>query len=413
MLSGFGELFGMAASEKISVALCVLIFFWGLFALVCATTWRAPWLLVPGLALASYGWTFHMGFFNYYLAIGLAFFGVAIGWRGRGWERWLALAISPLIAMAHPFGIFFMFPALAYVLLAERIPSKFQLLLLASGVGIIALARVFLEHRYIIEPPSKPFFFFTGADQFVIFGDRYKIIEYAIIALVNGALLVDWWMDRGKPATQKHQAIPSQLYVLVCAGVFFLPRGVRFPGHPAAISLITERLTTLACATTVCLLGAMTPRKWHFAASFAVAALFFTFLYQDTAVVNNIEGQAEQLVRTLPRDHRVLATIEGLSGYRVSIEHVIDEACIGYCFNYGNYEPGSQVFRVRAEDDNPYVLSSYDDATDTEEGNYVIQPQDLPVSQVFQCDDTGKKLCIRALAAGEENDRTGLSRRDN
>ena len=162
-----------------------------------------------------------------------------------------------------------------------------------------------------------------------------------------------------------------------------------------------------------CILGAMRPRKWHLGVSLAIAALFFTFLYQDTGVINNLESQAENLTSALPPDQRVLATIDGLSGYRVSIEHIIDQACVGYCFNYGNYEPGSEVFRVRATPGNDYVLADYGDATDTEEGNYVVQPDDLPIYQVFQCTDDGKTLCIRPLKAGEENDRTGLSHRDD
>ena len=42
------------------------------------------------------------------------------------------------------------------------------------------------------------------------------------------------------------------------------------------------------------------------------------------------------------------------------IQHMIDRACIGYCFSYGNYEPSSGVFRVRAAPGNPYMLSDYD-----------------------------------------------------
>jgi hypothetical protein len=141
--------------------------------------------------------------------------------------------------------------------------------------------------------------------------------------------------------------------------------------------------------------------------------LFFAYLYQDTGVLNNLELQAEKLTGALPPDQRVLATIERLSGYRVSIEHIIDQACVGHCFNYGNYEPGSEVFRVRATPGNDYVIADYGDAIDTEEGNYVVQPEDLPVYQVYQCTDDGRTLCIRPLQAGEENDRTGLSHQDD
>ena len=61
-------------------------------------------MLTPVIALITYGYTFRMGFFNYYLAIGLSFFALAIFWRGRGWERLLAVAIAPLVLLAHAIG---------------------------------------------------------------------------------------------------------------------------------------------------------------------------------------------------------------------------------------------------------------------------------------------------------------------
>ncbi|HTP86280.1 MAG TPA: hypothetical protein VMJ34_05005, partial [Bryobacteraceae bacterium] len=101
-------------------------------------------------------------------------------------------------------------------------------------------------------------------------------------------------------------------------------------------------------------------------------------------------------------------TILRPAGSRVLIQHILDRACIERCWSYGNYEPSTGLFRVRAMAGNPYVLSSYDDAVDMENGEYTVQAEDLPVYQVYQCDESGTKLCLRALAAGEENDRLGV-----
>ena len=87
-----------------------------------------------------------------------------------------------------------------------------------------------------------------------------------------------------------------------------------------------------------------------------------------------MEAQVVQLVSKLPPNQRVLATIEPFPGSRILNQHIIDRACIGRCFSYGNYEPGSCVFRVRATPGNPYVLDSYELATETEEGDYLVQP---------------------------------------
>ncbi len=72
-----------------------------------------------------------------------------------------------------------------------------------------------------------------------------------------------------------------------------------------------------------------------------------------------MEAQVVQLVKKLAPNQRVLATIEPFPGSRILNQHIIDRACIERCFSYGNYEPGSRVFRVRATPGNPYVLDSY------------------------------------------------------
>ena len=48
-------LVGLPGAEKIVVSACLLIFFWGAFALLAAVTQRAPWSLAPCLAMLAYG----------------------------------------------------------------------------------------------------------------------------------------------------------------------------------------------------------------------------------------------------------------------------------------------------------------------------------------------------------------------
>ncbi len=84
-----------------------------------------------------------------------------------------------------------------------------------------------------------------------------------------------------------------------------------------------------------------------------------------------------------------MGTIPPWAGSRILIQHILDRACIGYCFSYGNYEPSTALFRVRATPGNPYVMSDFDDAADTEEGIYEVQQQDLPAYGIFPCDPGG------------------------
>lgn len=407
LLSGLGSLFGLNAAEKIAVSLSVLVFFWGTFALAGAASRRPPWFITPLIGLFAYGWTFHLGLFNYYLAIGLSFFCLAILWRGNIPEKLAMAPLGLLIAVAHPFGLIWLICASIYIGIAESLPLRYQLLLLITAAAGIAGVHYFFWHHYIIEAEPDPFYRFTGADQLILFGHRYEIIKRAVLAFAVVAVAVDGirrWRETG---VWKAYSIPVQLYVVVELAVFFFPRGVTFPHH-VPIALVTERLTSISAVMGCCVLGVMRPRKWHLVVSFVILAVFASFLYQDTATVNKIEAQAERLVRTLPPNQRVLASIFELDDSRILIQHMIDLACMERCFSYGNYEPGSEVFRVRAMPGNPYVLADYEDATDTEEGTYVVQPEDLPVYQIYQCTETGRDLCVRPLKAGEANNRLGV-----
>ena len=409
LLGGLGHFVSLHTAEKIAVSLAVLIFFWGTFAFVCAATRRAPWLLCPVIAMFSYGYSFEMGFLNFYISLGLASFGIAIFWRGRGWERWIAVALAPLAMLAHPLGFAWLAAASAYVALAEAIPRRYQILLVVAAGVVLFAARYYFWHHDIVQARDDPFYFFNGSDQLLLFGPRYAIPEFALLVFIFCAIAGNFFRRRWGQIRWAEFALPVQLYVIVCLAVILLPDGIRFPYQPSALALLTERLTSVSAALLCCLLGALQPRKWHLLATAAIAATFFTFLFQDTGTINRMEAQVEQLVRTVPRNSRVLATLKPpFPESRILVQHIADRACIAHCFSYGNYEPASAQFRVRANPGNLYAMHSFDSAVNMEDGSYEVQPQDLPAYQVYQCSSDGKQLCIRPLAAGEMNDDLGV-----
>jgi hypothetical protein len=408
VVSGLGKVWSLHAAEKITVSVAVLIFFWGVFAFVSAAGKRAPWFLVPVIAMVTYGYTFHMGFFNYYLSIGIAFWGIAIFWRGNKWERLIPLALAPLILLAHPLGLIWMAGAIAYIGIAEVTPLRYQPFLLLAAAIALVLVHYHLWHHYIVEAQTQPFYFFTGADQLLLFGSRYEIPSVALICFSICALAIDVSARLRQRGLWTQYSIPAQLYVLLLLSAVLLPNGIRLLNQAPALALLSGRLTSVSAVVFCCVLGVMRPRKWHLIVFAAIAVAFFAFLYQDTATINKIEEQAERLERTLPPNQRVLATILPLPGSRISIQHIADRACIGYCFSYGNYEPGSAEFRIHALPGNPYVMSSFDSVPDMEDGTYEVQPEDLPAYQLYQCSSSGKDLCIRPLEAGEENNRLGI-----
>ncbi len=407
LLSGLGAVFGWGAAEKLAVSLAVLVFFWGMFALVSAAARRAPWFLAPLLAVFAYGYTFEEGFFNYYMALGLSFFGVAILWRGRGWERLAALALAPLVVLAHPLGIVWLAGAGAYVAIAEAAPRR-QALLFLAGVASLFAAHYYLWHHFAVDQNEFAVYWLNGGDQLLLFGERYAIPECALAVFAAAAWTMDVIGRRREPGLWRSYAIPLELYILVELAVPLLPTGIYITKHTAEIALLSERLTLVSAALVCCLLGAMRPRKWHLAFALGIAVVFFSFLYRDTGTINKMEAQIERLVAPLPPGQRVLATILPLDNWRVTIQHIVEMACIGHCYSYGNYEPGAGVFRVRALAGNRYVMSSYDDAVSMENGEYTVKAEDLPAYQIYQCSASGEELCMRPLAESEENDRLGV-----
>lgn len=414
LLSGMGGIFGLHAGEKIAVALAVLILFWGAFAIVAAATRRAPWMLLPLLAMVTYGWTFHAGFFNYYLSIGLSFFGVALFWRGNRWERIVALASAPLIYLAHPLGVIWLLGACAYIAVEEKIDRRYQvrlryraLLLMVPGLSLVGV-HFYLTKHFKVSGVQWPVYLINGADQFVLFGRRYMVLYFAVNLFVLVCIAVDI-ANRRRDDLWASYGLALQLYVLTEVGVFSLPNVIQFSSSGGPLGYLVERLSLVSATLLCCLLGAVRPRKWQAMGFAAMAISFFAFLYQDTLLLNRMEKRVEELISTIPRGQRVMETILGDPTWRVKfINHMVDRACIERCFAYGNYEPSSEQFRVRAHPGNPIVMNWVDDMGSMEEGDYEVQEGDLPAYQIYQCGSKLADLCIRALAAEEQIDRLGV-----
>jgi hypothetical protein len=138
----------------------------------------------------------------------------------------------------------------------------------------------------------------------------------------------------------------------------------------------------------------------------ACATIFFSFQYQDTGTLIRMEQQAETLVSTLPYGSRVSYTLELSEPSRVNFRHFVDRVCVGKCFAYSNYEPGSGQFRIRISPTGSSIVSTSSFAMEL--GEYVVRSADLPMAQIYQPDDADlTKLAIRNLSPGEKNGRLG------
>ncbi|HEV2488335.1 MAG TPA: hypothetical protein VGT03_00885 [Candidatus Acidoferrales bacterium] len=411
-LARLGGIFGFVAAEKIVACACVLIFFWGAFALIGAVSRRAPWFLAPALAMVAYGWTFQLGFLNYYLAAGLAFFALAIFWRARGID-WLAgAALALLVLVAHPMVFVWLVAALGYVKLSKELPSWRRWILFAAALGSVYAVRVYILRHFQADTfETSTFYLFNGADQLVTYGARYESLEWVVLnfgCLCMMAGLVRGWKQK---ETRWAFRTPLELWAVLVFAAAMLPENFYLPEYTAPAGLVLMRLTSITAILGLCVLGTVKPRWWHLTGFAVCAAIFFSWTYQDTRGLNNMERQAEKLVSPLPYGTRVTETIWNPEDSRVYfIMHIVDRACVGRCFSFANYEPSSGAFRIRVQPGSPVVTDDQGASDEMERGVYVVRPQDLPMMQIYQCDQADlTKLCIRSLAAGEKNNATGFT----
>jgi hypothetical protein len=440
MLLKLGNLFGLAAAEKISVFVCVLVFFWGTFALISTVAQRPAWFLVPCVAMLAYGWTFNVGFFNYYLSIGLGFFVIAMVWRGvirpasplkqppdpskrseeadvqtpGGWSRWgrellVGIVLAALVFVAHPQGFVWMVGCFGYIVLWRVLLGWWKLALLVAAVALTLAVRVYCARHYEIWMIGDVFGrgIYNGADQIRLYTRAYFALSLAAMLFGILCFLMESWRRQRRQESWSPLRLPFELYAIVVFATYVVPDSLRTPIYSGLIGGLAARLTTISAALGLCVLGLMKPRRWHAIGFTVTAAVFFGLLFRDTGVLNRMEQQIVTLVSTLPPGQRVLATITASPHSKVPfIVHMADRACIAKCFSYENYEPASGQFRVRVQEDSPVASPDVDDRQDMESGEYVVKPEDLPIWQIYQCDAQDMtRLCLRPLAAGEVNGR--------
>ena len=151
------NLFGFAIAQRIVVSLCVLIFFWGVFAFVATACGKRPWALTPCMAMLAYGYCFNMGFFNFYLSLGLACFALALIWErpARSWRG--AAVLLPLIFAAHPLGAVWLCSAAAYRKASQRLQGYWRLgTPIVATCGVLGIFLVFGTGGQVSDRLARP-----------------------------------------------------------------------------------------------------------------------------------------------------------------------------------------------------------------------------------------------------------------
>jgi hypothetical protein len=401
--------FGFVPAEKIAVSLVVLVFFWGAFAFVASVSGRPPWLLTPFLAVLAYGYAFHMGFMNYCLSMGLAFFALASVWQS-GLVNWFVAAIFAALAFfAHPIGLALFIAVALYVLIWRVLPRW------PRGVlPLLAVASFILLHRYFVAHPEREpswrgegIWQLLGQDQMNVYGHCYLVLSW--VALAWGALsvvaaLYDWAFRAQKPSGALRLAM--ELYVVAIAATVYLPENFRTGLYAGWVGLLVSRLTLVTAVFGLLLLASLRLPRWTWRGAAVAAAIFFVFLYRDTGKLGRLEANARSLAQSLAPGTRIVGVANPPEDWRVQfIYHSIDRACIGRCFSFANYEASSLQFRVRALPGNAVVTTSVDQSDDMSSGDYRVQKKDLPLVAIYPCDDADfTKLCALPLREGQKTE---------
>ena len=399
ILSGLFRSLGPQLAQRISVSIAVLIFIWGAFAFASAASGKRAWPVLPCIVMLAYGYVFHMGFFDFYLSLGLCFCGLATAWDPTPKRLALAAPFFVLAFLAHALAFAWGAAFLAYLVAAKYLePERRMQLTLAGLAGLIA-ARVAVSSAWPTRWAADQITLITGADQLRIFDDKYYLLFFALLA-VWAILFLD--LIRNQGASPLHLRLPFQLCILSAAGVLLLPGAIQIPGYRHALVFIAERMSLGAAVCLCALLASAKFGRFQHGSMGAVTAAFFLFLLHDERAFNAFEDRIGQVVASLTPGQRVLLGLDDDSLTRVNaLTHMIDRECIGRCYSYANYEPSTWQFRVRAIASNPYVASDYRDSFMMQNGQYIVKPSDLPLYQVTM-DDSGN-VQLTSLPAGAAN----------
>jgi hypothetical protein len=395
---------GFDLGQKIAACLLVAIFAWGAFVLASVEAGRPVWWLLAPIAILAYGWVFHMGFANFYLALGLSLWTLALVWKTWSSARVAAgAALLALAATAHMLPVAWAAGALVYGRISRSLNDRWRMLLGAAVIASFSILRVILMGRFKSLWAFEQVFSATGADQAWVYGTKYFSI--ALLLLSAWMLLL---FDRVQNEGVRHVLLSPafQIYLLTTAAVVLTPTAVHLPGYKHALMYISHRMSLPAGIMVCVCLAPRMPARWHVAGFTAVAALFFSFLFADTRAFNRLERRLETVVGQLPPDARVVSALCAPARSFDALAHMLDRVCIGRCFSYANYEAPSAAFRVRALPHNGVVVSCDADSSALQLGYYLVQEQDLPLYEVYFCREDSLDLCVRSLKAGDLSGRT-------
>jgi hypothetical protein len=383
-------------TERIAVVSAVQIFFWGCFALVSAAGRRPGWGRAPLLALLAYGAVFRMGFFNFYISVGICCGAVALVWWDHLRARWLALVLLPVAWIAHFLPCLWALAVIGYILAARWMKPSHRWRLLAAGlIGIGGLATFLATRVPSVWAPGLRVESFFGANQVLTFGVKYYIVAVGLLCCFILLLVRRFELAERRPPHD----IVLHLWLLMAVASVLLPDAIWLPLYTGGLTYITLRLSLLS-GILLCAAVATVPLKaFERIGQIVLMAVFFSFSYADEGALNVVEQKVARTVAALPPGSRVISMLADSRLYVPALQHVVDRACIGRCFDFADYEPSTGQFRLRAQPGNSFVISDYAEIGRIEHEQLVFKGAGVAVYRLFPCQD-GREICEDQLSPG-------------
>lgn len=396
LLSFLMESGGVVVAERVAVLLAVQIFFWGCFTLASVMGGRPAWSIAPFLAIAAYGAVFRIGFFNFYVSMGICAWAIALVWQNHARLRLLAIPLLALAYLAHFIPCLWAIGIIGYVWAARRLQPSERLWLMAIGVLCIAGAALFVAATVPSHwTPGLRIDSMLGADQILTYGPKYRLLE-AVLMCLWILLLV----RRFETAPRLLEDVPFQLLVLNAATCLCMPSSILLPFYNAGMTYITIRLSLLSAVLFCAVVAPLRMHAVEKAITATLLVLFFSFAYVDEGSINSVERKMARAIASIPPGARVVATVRDASLAFPALEHLVDRACIGRCFYFADYEPATTQFRLRAKPGNPYVMTDTQDVAALEHSQYVWRRQDIELYRLLPCQKS-KDICAIVVQPGE------------
>jgi hypothetical protein len=319
---------------------------------------------------------------------------VAFWLRG---ERLPALLLLPLAISGHALPVVWGVGVVIFLAVAKAFPR-----IAFAGALAIVCAVSFIIH-------AQPYSFWTilqientaGFDQLDVFEPKYVAMVLAMLVLW-GILFWRQTQQRGSRAMLFNPT--TQLLALLSLSMAIIPLSMKVPGKLVLLGYIPNRLSVTVALLALGLAGQVPAPRWAMPAFSICLLCFWTLLYRDTGDYNRLEERLAAALEHGARGQRVVLAARPISR-RTNLEvnvmtHMIDRACLGRCYSYANYEPSTEVFRLRATGPNPFVTASYEESISMQAGKYVVTEADLPLLQanVFGID---QPIWITVLHAGQ------------